>query len=185
MAFRVRSVLAIAVATLIAVSSASADTSLPAHDLILPPFMVHGITLVNFDIMDVRAEAAVPVRVIGETQPNSIFDRKRHIGIAIGDDNGVIHTSLGLYWTVAEWKRFNFGVPALEFGLGRYPEYDRLTGRSFLKNKPTIIISLASIHYRVGYIPALGLNLYVNFEQVHDLRQKLMGSQIGLSFSRK
>ena len=185
MVFRVRSLLAIAVATLIAVSSASADTSLPAHDLILPPFIVQGITLVNFDIMDVRAEAAVPVRVIAETEPSGIFDRKRHIGLAMGDDNGIIHTSLGFYWTIAEWKRFNFGVPALELGLGRYPEYDRLTGRSFLKNKPTIIISLASVHYRVGYIPAIGLNWYVNFEQVQDLRQKLMGSQIGLSFSKK
>jgi hypothetical protein len=47
------------------------------------------------------------------------------------------------------------------------------------------MISLASVHYRVGYVHSLGSNLYINLEQVFDARHNLPGSQFGLSFSRK
>jgi hypothetical protein len=176
--------LAIAVITLACVSSASADV-LPARDLALPPFAIDGATFVNFDIVDVLEGERPPARVVGEIQPRTIFDRKRHVGVAIGDDNGILHTSFGFYWTVAEWKRFNFGVPALEVGIGRYPEYDPVLKTTIMKTKPTLLISLLSLHYRVGYVRAFGMNAYLNFEQVRDLRERFIGSQFGISFSRK
>lgn len=178
-----RSLLAIVI-TLVAVSSASADEALPSRDLRVPPFTVEGVTLVNFDIYDLNQELHAPERVVVETMGKSIFTRKKHLGIAVGDDNGILHTAIGFYLTIAEWKRLNFGVPALEIGIGRYKEYDPVTGRVHEKSKPTLILSLASIHYRAGYIRALGLNWYINFEQIQDLREKLMGSQIGISFSK-
>ena len=53
-----------------------------------------------------------------------------------------------------------------------------------MKQRPTLIVSLASIHYHVLDIRPWGLRLYVNFEQVHDLRQSFNGSQLGITFSR-
>jgi hypothetical protein len=169
----------------VAAPPAIAAEVLPARDLTFPPFIVSGETLENFDISDVREDMRPPTKIVSEVQPRSIFDRKRHIGLAIGDDNGILHTAFGFYWTVAEWKRLNFGVPALEVGIGRYPEYDRTLGRSIMKTKPTLLLSLMSVHYRVGYIRAFGLNGYLNFEQVQDLRERFIGSQFGISFSRK
>ena len=49
----------------------------------------------------------------------------------------------------------------------------------------TILVSLVSIHYRGGYINSLGMNWYVNLEQVFDSRANLTESQFGFSFSRK
>jgi hypothetical protein len=46
-------------------------------------------------------------------------------------------------------------------------------------------VSLASAHYRVGYVRAWGVNWYVNVEQVFDMNANRGGSQIGLSFSTK
>jgi hypothetical protein len=184
MVFPVRWLLA-TIITLTALSSASADEVLPSRVLTLPVFVLQGTTLVNFDIYDVRQETMHPARVVAETEPHSLFTRKQHIGIAMGDDNGIIHSSLGFYWTVAEWKRLNFGMPALEIGWGRYPDYDPSRQQSFWKRKPTLLVSLASIHYRVGYIRAFGANCYLNFEQVRDLRERFVGSQFGVSFSKQ
>jgi hypothetical protein len=180
----VRSLVAIAL-TLACVCSASADETLPARELRFPPFAVSGVTLVNFDIYDINQELHAPTRVVYENMGQSIFVKKKHLGIAAGDDNGILHTAVGFYLTIAEWKRLNFGLPALELGIGRYKEYDAVRDRVYEKSKPTIILSIASIHYRAGYIRALGLNWYINFEQVQDLRERMMGSQLGISFSRK
>ena len=39
----------------------------------------------------------------------------------------------------------------------------------------TILISLASVHYRVGYLPSIGMNWYINLEQIFDVRGNLPG----------
>ena len=96
-----------------------------------------------------------------------------------------MHGSLGLYVTVAEWGRWNFGVPSPEIGFGNYPEYDPRQRRYTSKDQATIFISLASVHYRVGYLRSLGLNWYIDFEQIFDMHENQPGSQVGLSFSRK
>ena len=63
--------------------------------------------------------------------------------------------------------------------------YDRGQNASFMKEQMTLMVSLASAHYRVGYLSAWGLNWYVNLEQVFDMNANRAGSQIGLSFSTK
>ena len=110
---------------------------------------------------------------------------KRHIGASMGYDNTVVHGSVGLYVTVAEWGRWNFGVPSVGIGADRYPMYDRARNRSVMSNQATVFISIASVHYRLGYLRSLGANWYLNLEQVYDLRYNLAGSQFGLSFSSK
>ena len=96
-----------------------------------------------------------------------------------------MHGSVGYYLTVAEWGRWNFGVPSLEIGMGRYPAIDRLSQRPIMKDQLTFIVSIASAHYRVGYVRAWGVNGYLNLEQVFDLHENRAGSQFGLSFSTK
>jgi hypothetical protein len=54
-----------------------------------------------------------------------------------------------------------------------------------MRNQPTVFVSLASVHYRVGFVRAIGLNGYINLEQVYDLRHNMSGSQFGVSFSSK
>ncbi len=95
----------------------------------------------------------------------------------------VVHGSVGLYLTIAEVGRWNFGIPSVAFGLGRYPTYDRSDRQSSMKNQPTVFVSLASVHYRVGFVRSFGLNAYINMEQVYDVRHNLSGSQFGFSFS--
>jgi hypothetical protein len=34
-------------------------------------------------------------------------------------------------------------------------------------------------------VPSLGMNWYINLEQIFDMRQNMAGSQIGITFSRK
>jgi hypothetical protein len=46
-------------------------------------------------------------------------------------------------------------------------------------------VSLASVHYRIKYLPSVGANMYINLEQVFDVLHTAPGSQFGLSFSRK
>jgi hypothetical protein len=142
----------------------------------------------DFDLIDLRAaehEAALKQPVPGEIEPHSHFGIKQHIGFAAGYDNGVLHGSLGFYMTVAEWGRWNYGVPSPALGFGRYQAYDPLRKRPFTASESTLFISLASVHYRAAYIQSLGMNLYINLEQIFDLRQNMAGSQVGVSFSRK
>jgi hypothetical protein len=69
--------------------------------------------------------------------------------------------------------------------MGRYPVYDRLTNRTFMKDQMAFFVSLASAHYRAGHIQAWGLNWYLNLEQVFDMKANRGGSQFGISFSTK
>ena len=61
----------------------------------------------NFDLYDVRAELTQTASH-NEVQPHSIFAIKRHVGIAAGYDNGIVHGSLGLYLTVAQARPLEF-----------------------------------------------------------------------------
>lgn len=166
------------------VAPASVDV-VPSRDLLLPPAIVNGIEPVNFDLVDMRDEIREEKRNIRVEDPHSIFVIKRHIGASIGYDNTILHGSVGLYVTIAELGRWNFGVPSVAFGIGRYPTYDRADQEASMKSQPTVFVSVASVHYRVGYVRALGVNAYVNLEQVYDLRHNMSGSQFGFSFSSK
>ncbi len=135
----------------------------------------------NFDLYDLRHQP--PPLPAAEVDRHSIFAIRRHLGVAAGYDNGVLHGSVGLYLTVAEWGRWNFGIPSPEFGFGRYPSYNAQTKSSAPKTQSTVFVSLVSVHYRGGYLQSIGKLWYVNFEQVFDARANLTGSQIGFSFS--
>ena len=165
---------------------ASGDPIVPSRDLVLPPVIVQNVDPVSFDLLDVRDEMREkPKAAAQDGDPHSIFVIKRHLGASAGYDNTVVHGSVGLYLTVAEWGRWNFGVPSVAFGWGRYPTYDRAQHQSMMKNQATVFVSLASVHYRVSYLQSLGVNWYINLEQVYDLRYNMTGSQFGLSFSSK
>jgi hypothetical protein len=167
-------------------AAAWADEALPARPLdpvsvTLPPMQP-----INFDLVDLRAEErAARTPPPSDSEPHSIFVIKQHLGIAGGYDNGTAHASIGFYITVAEWKRWNLGVPGIEIGVGRYPAYDARLNQSFMKDEVAFFVSMASAHYRAGYIKAWGLNWYVNLEQVFDVHASRAGSQLGVSFSRK
>jgi hypothetical protein len=177
---------------LIGLSSASPRAAtaslLPSRPLDLPIVIVPLVEPFSFDLIDWRAEqarrqAATPVPA--EIEAHSHFGFKQHVGVAAGYDNGVLHGSLGLYMTVAEWGRWNYGIPSPALGFGRYQQYDAFRKRAFSTGASTLFISLASVHYRVGYMPSLGMNWYINLEQIFDLRQNMAGSQVGVSFSTK
>ena len=177
-------VIAIVLLLPIAAPASAADV-LPSRDLMLAPFAVESIEPMSFDLIDFRTDQRFAATARLDVQPHSVFAIKRHLGAAAGYENGIAHASIGFYLTVAEWGRWNFGVPAVEFGFGHYPSYDRARDRTYMKSQPTLIVSLASVHYRVGYLRSFGVNWYINLEQVYDLRDNLAGSQFGFSFSRK
>jgi hypothetical protein len=165
-------------------ASASAD-AVPSRVLSFPPIVVSGIEPVNFDLLDWREEMRDEQRNIKVENPHSVFVIKRHIGASVGYDNAILHGSVGLYMTIAELGRWNFGVPSVAFGLGRYPSYNRDDQKASTKSQPTVFVSVASVHYRLGFVRALGMNAYINLEQVYDLRHNMSGSQFGFSFSSK
>jgi hypothetical protein len=163
-----------------------ADDALPSRAIELPPAMLAAPQPINFDLVDVRQDvrdAAVARRA--DADPHTIFQIKHHVGIAGGYDNGSAHGTVGFYITVAEWGRWNFGVPSLEIGVGRYPVYDARLNQSMMKEEVGFFVSMASAHYRIGYIPAWGVNWYFNIEQVFDVHASRAGSQFGISFSKK
>lgn len=166
------------------VAPASADV-VPSRDLLLPPAVVAGLEPVNFDLLDVRDEMREASRNIAVEDPHSIFVIKRHIGASVGYDNTILHGSVGLYLTIAELGRWNFGVPSVGFGMGRYPTYNRVDKEASTQSQPTVFVSIASVHYRLGLVRAIGMNAYINLEQVYDLRHNMSGSQFGFSFSSK
>ncbi len=166
-------------------AAASDQAPLPSRDLNVPDAIVLSIEPTNFDLLDAREELRDPKKFIRNEDPHSMFVIKRHLGASAGYDNTVIHSSIGFYLTVAEWGRWNFGVPSIGVGWGRYPVYDRGEKQSMMKSQATIFVSMASVHYRVGYLRSLGVNWYVNLEQVYDLRYNMTGSQVGISFSSK
>jgi hypothetical protein len=163
-----------------------AGDRLPARALVLPQAIVSGTEPMSFDLVDFRAERrASLIPPVREVQPRTIFGIKQHLGFAGGYDNGVVHGSIGLYITVAEWGRWNFGVPSPALGFGRYRVWDAERQEGVLKDESSIFVSLASVHYRAGYIDSLGVNWYINLEQVFDMRRNMAGSQFGVSFSYK
>jgi hypothetical protein len=164
---------------------ASGEALLPGRSLDLPPALVQNVEPVNFDLLDMREETREAAVQIRNEDPHTHFVVKRHLGASVGYDNTVVHGSVGFYVTVAEWGRWNFGVPSVGVGLGRYPTYDRQLGIPVTKSQPTVFVSVASVHYRVNYIQSLGVNWYLNLEQVYDLRYNMTGSQFGISFSSK
>jgi hypothetical protein len=139
----------------------------------------------SFDLMDFREEQHDRAVSYNDVEHRTRFDIKKHIGIASGYDNGILHGSIGMYLTVAELGRWNFGAMAPELGLARYTVYDERRRQPVTKTEYTVLISLASVHYRVGYLRSIGMNWYVNLEQIFDVRSSQPGSQIGISFSSK
>src|SRR5262245_21537107 len=166
-------------------AAATPAEPLPSRDLLLPLVIVQNIDPISFDLMDVREEDRFEAQNIKNENPHSKFVIKRHLGASVGYDNTVLHGSVGLYLTVAEWGRWNFGIPSLGLGLGRYPIYDRSQRQATKESQATVFVSVASVHYRVGYLRSFGVNWYVNLEQVYDLRYNMSGSQFGVSFSTK
>ena len=165
------------------VPSAAQEPPLPSREL--PPMVltVPGLEPMSFDLLDFRTEAQAPPP---KSDPgHTHFTIKHHVGIAAGWDNQVLHGSLGMYVTMVEWGRWNFGAPTVELGLGRYPVYNRKTEREETSSQWTMFVSLASVHYRLGYIPSIGYHWYLNLEQILDLHTNLAGSQVGITFSRK
>ena len=163
-----------------------AEDRLPDRAIDVPFAVVPDHGPWSFDLIDFRADQRL-ARAAPRTDvdPHTFFIVKHHLGIAGGYDNGILHGSVGYYLTVAEWGRWNFGVPSLEIGMGRYPAIDRLSQRPIMKDALTMLVSIASAHYRVGYLRAWGLHGYVNVEQVFDLHENRAGSQFGFSFSTK
>ncbi len=158
---------------------------LPSRSFDVPAVVVPHVEPINFDLFDYRIEQRRPEASRRDAPAHSVFGVKQHLGFAAGYDYGVVHGAIGLYLTIAEWGRWNFGVPSPELGFGRYPAYDIRHNRSFVKDESSLFISLASVHYRVAYLQSFGVNWYINIEQMFDMRQNAAGSQVGLSFSPK
>ena len=166
-------------------SQGSENEVLPSRDLQLPPIIVQNIDPQSFDLLDARTDVRDEKKVIRNEDPHSRFVIKQHVGASVGYDNSLLHGGVGFYVTVAEWGRWNFGIPSLGAGWTRYPTYDRTQGLIELKNQPTVFVSIASVHYRISYVQSLGMNWYLNLEQIYDLRYNMTGSQFGVSLSNK
>ena len=164
--------------------SPSADT-LPSRDISGPVFVLIGAESSNFDLLDLRNEAYEERANTKVEDPHTHFVIKHHVGASIGYDNSIVHGGVGLYMTIAEWGRWNFGIPSVAFGLGRYPTLNRNERSVSMEAQPTVFVSIASVHYRIGFMRAIGYNAYFSLEQVYDLRHNMTGSQFGFSFSSK
>ena len=171
---------------LFSVPAVASDDTVPSRRLELSPTAIAAEQPANFDLIDYHAgQAAAAVKPVGEVQPHTIFGLKRHVGFGAGYDNGIVHATVGLYITVAEWGKWNFGVPSPAVGFGRYRVYDEAMQRGVSKEESSIFVSLASVHYRAGRVETWGLNWYIHLEQVFNVRRNASGSQIGISLSRK
>lgn len=136
----------------------------------------------SFDLDDLRAELAA-LGSPEERDRHSVFKLRRHVGSGVGYDSGVLHASVGLYVTVAEIGRMNLGVTSPAIGFSRFSMFDQRRRGQFMKTETTILVSLASVHVRGGYLQSLRKNWYLSLEQVFDARTNMSGSQVGLSFS--
>lgn len=164
---------------------AFAQDLLPARDICVPPFTVQATEPISFDLVDFRDEQRRALTMVRDVEPHTHFDVKKHVGVSAGFEGSIVHGSAGVYFTLAEWGRWNFGAPTVELGLGRYPYYDQRRKQVISGSSWTVMVSIASVHYRLGWIPSLGVNAYLNFEQVVDLHSSIAGSQFGFTFSRK
>ena len=98
---------------LVSLTPARAAGLLAARPIDVPIAIVPDHGPWDFDLIDVRAEerlARATVKPIADVDPHTFFIVKQHVGIAGGYDNGIPHGSIGYYLTVAEWRRWNFGV---------------------------------------------------------------------------
>ena len=178
--------LTIACLLLVYMTLVFADESLPSRDLNAPFAIVTGREPESFDLIDLREEQRLArLTARADTEPHTFFVVKQHLGVAGGFDNGIARGGVGFYLTVAEWNRWNFGVPSPELGMGRYQVFDRGSQRPLMKDQVTFLVSLMSAHYRLGYVSAWGVHAYINLEQVYDMKTNQAGSQVGLSFSPK
>ena len=103
--------LSVALALTAALQSPTELKPLPCRPLLLEPFVIPANNLVNFDLLDARAELSNPPAP-SEEPPRTVFGIKRHVGLGAGYDSGVLHGSIGLYLTIAELGRWNFGIPS-------------------------------------------------------------------------
>src|SRR4051812_10772708 len=152
------------VCLLVSLTPALAQDRLPAQPIDVPAAIVPEHGPWSLDLIDFREEQRLErMHVVPhvDVSPHSFFVVKQHLGVAGGYDNGVAHGSIGYYVTVAEWGRWNFGIPSVEIGMGRYPGVDRLSQRAIMTDQMTFMISLTSAHYRVGYVKAWGVNCYL------------------------
>lgn len=169
-----------AIALALAWSLSDSTPLLESRPLDVPPIVVPD-NAVNFDLYDVRHEE--PALPSNETPERSIFKIRHYVGFGAGYDRRVLHGSVGFYITVAELGRWNLGVTSPAIGLSRYPRYDRTLEKTVAKTETTILVSLASVHFRGGYLRSWNKYWFVNFEQVFDAVSNIQGSQIGISFS--
>jgi hypothetical protein len=170
---------------LLSATPQEAGSPLPARSIDLPPAVVDNREPSSFDLLDFREEQRAHARAVPDAPTRSVFGFKQHVGFAVGFDNENVHGSVGWYLTVAEWGRWNFGIPSPAIGLVRYGLYDQKRQQVVTATDYTLIISLASVHYRAGHLRSVGMNWYVNVEQIFDVVANTPGSQIGISFSRK
>lgn len=173
---------------LASLTPALADDRLIARPIEVPLAAIPDHGPWDLDLIDLRAEehlSRLMLKPAADVDPHTFFNVKHHLGIAGGYDSGIAHGSVGYYLTVAEWGRWNFGVPSIEIGVGRYPIADRLSQQMVMSDQVTVMVSITSAHYRMGYIRAWGLHCYLNLEQVFDLHEDRTASQFGLSFSSK
>src|SRR5262245_18526197 len=133
-----------ALAIVLAASSVEAGVGqadeLASRPLDIPPFVVTGVLPLAFALLDLRESPEPPSPAI-DKELHSIFVTKKHLGISAGYDNQILHGSVGLYVTVAEWGRWNFGIPSVGFGFGRYHVYDMRSRQATEKSEPTLIFS--------------------------------------------
>jgi hypothetical protein len=169
-----------AIAFALAWSLSDGAPPLESRPLDVPPIVVPA-SAVNFDLYDVRYDE----QTTEEPERRSIFRIRQHLGFGAGYDRRVVHGSVGFYITVAEMGRWNLGVTSPAIGLSRYPRYDRRLGKTVAKTETTILVSLASVHFRGGYLRSWNKYWFVNFEQVFDAVSNIQGSQIGISFSSR
>ena len=135
-----------------------AEDRLPSRPIEVPLAAVPDHGPWSFDLIDFRAgQRLLRLTPKADLDPHSVFVVKHHLGLAGGYENGV----------------------------GRYPAVDRKTQRAFMQEQMTVLVSLTSAHYRVGYVSAWGLHCYLNLEQVFDLHESRTASQFGLSFSTR
>jgi len=117
------------VCLLASLTPAMAEDRLPARPIEVPLAMVPDHGPWSFDLIDFREEQRLALAHVlprtADADAHTFFIVKQHLGIAAGYDNGIAHGSVGYYITVAEWGRWNFGVPSIEIGMGRYPAIDR------------------------------------------------------------
>lgn len=115
---------------LVAVLLAPVSNQLPPTEVLVSRPMAMALIVlpdvapISFDLVDFREEQRDQTLSSHDVEQRSRFGIKKHIGIASGYDNGILHGSVGLYLTVAEFGRWNFGAMAPEIGLARYTLYD-------------------------------------------------------------